>query len=155
MLQDRINELDSAIVNVVGEWVYTIGFYSTERLHSYLEKGKKNWSSIGKYPLEELSFHDIKTNATVILQHDSEEVTRYQYVKIKNGVLSYENVQNKSGKATGVYEIRKEVYFSTWNIRFANNSLVFETWEDMRNHVFTRYKYDIGEVYLDGADVTS
>ena len=48
MLQDRINEMDSAIVNFVGDWVYTLGFYNTDRLNSYLEEGKRNWSSTGE-----------------------------------------------------------------------------------------------------------
>lgn len=147
MLQDRINELDSAIVNVVGDLVNTVGFYNTDRLMSYLEEGKKNWSSIGRYPLEELVFHNIKTNATFILQHDGVEITRYKYIKVKNGSLMYENKQNKSGKATAVYEIRKEVYSSTWNLRFADKSQVFQTWDNMRIQVLSEYKYDIGESY--------
>lgn len=155
MLQDRINELDSAIVNVVGDWVNTLGFYNTDRLNSYLEEGKKNWSSTGRYPFEELSFHNIKTSATIILQQDGGEVARYQYIYVKNGTLVYDNEQNKSGKASAIYEIRKEVYSATWNLRFACNSLVFETWEDMQNHVLTTYKYDIGEVLLNGETVTS
>ncbi|WP_332647134.1 hypothetical protein [Lysinibacillus sp. 54212] len=155
MLQDRINELDSAIVNVVGDLVNTMGFYHTDRLMSYLEEGKKNWSSTGRYPFEELEFHNIKTNATIILQQDGVETTRYKYIKVKNGSLMYENRQNKSGKATAVYEIRKEVFSSTWNLRFADNSLVFETWKDMQNHVLTTYHYDIGEELSDGEKVTS
>lgn len=155
MLQDRINELDSAIVNVVGDLVNTMGFYNTDRLMSYLEEGKKNWSSTGRYPFEELVFHNIKTNATIILQQDEIEITRYKYIKVKNGSLMYENKQNKSGRATAVYEIRKEVYSSTWNLRFADNSQAFQTWEDMKKHVLTTYKYDIGEELLDGETVTS
>ncbi len=144
MLQKRIDELDSAIVNVVGDWVFTLGFYNTERLNSYLEKGKENWSSKGRYTFEELTFHDIKTNATIILQHDGEVVARYKYINFESGVLVYENVENKSGKTTGIYEVRKEVYSSSWNFKFADNSLMFETWEDMQKHVLTMYKYDIG-----------
>lgn len=155
MLQDRINELDSAIVNIVGGWVYTIGFYNAERLNSYLEEGKKNWSSTGRYLLEELTFHNIKTNATIILQQDGGEVARYQYINVENGTLVYDNEQNKSGKATAIYEIRKEVYSSTWNLMFADKSLVFETWEDMKKYVLTTYKYDIGEELLDGEKVNS
>lgn len=155
MLQDRINELDSAIVNVVGDWIYTLGFYNTDRLNSYLEEGKKNWSSTGRYPIEDLVFYNIKTNATIILQQNGGEVARYQYINVKNGTLVYDNVQNKSGKATAVYEIRKEVFSSTWNLRFADNSLVFETWGDLKKHLLTRYKYDIGEELLDGEKVTS
>ena len=155
MLQDRINELNSAIVNIVGKWAYTLGFYNTERLNSYLELGKKNWSSRGMYPFEELEFHNIKTNATIILQQDGIEIARYQYINIKNGTLIYENEQNKSRKATAVYEIRREVYSSTWNLRFADNSLVFDTWKNMQNHVLTTYKCDIGEEPLDGEKVTS
>lgn len=155
MLQDRINELDSAIVNVVGDLVNTMGFYNTDRLMSYLGEGKKNWSSTGRYPFEELAFHNIKTNATIILQKDGEEVARYQYINVKNGTLVYDNEQNKSGKATAVYEVRKEVYSSTWNLRFADKSLVYDTWNDMQNHVLTTYHYDIGEELLDGETVTS
>jgi len=155
MLQDRINELDSAIVNFVGDWVYTLGFYNTDRLNSYLKEGKRNWSSTCRYPFEEFAFHNIKTNATIILQQDGEEVARYQYINVENGTLVYDNGQNKSGKATAVYEIRKELYSSTWNLRFADNSLVFETWKDMKKHVLTTYKYDIGEEALDGEKVTS
>lgn len=155
MLQDRINELDSAIVNVVGDLVKTMGFYNTDRLMSYLGEGKKNWSSTGRYPFEELVFHNIKTNATVILQKDGEEVARYQYINVKNDSLVYDNEHNKSGKATAVYEIRKEVYSSTWNLRFADKSLVFDTWVDMKKYILATYKYDIGEELLDGEKVNS
>ncbi|MEE1130990.1 MAG: hypothetical protein UHX00_05080 [Caryophanon sp.] len=155
MLQNRINELDSAIVNIVGDFVNTIGFYSTERLVSFLEEGKKNWSSTGRYPYQNLAFHNIRTNATIILQENGIEVSRYKYVNIKNGNLIYDNDQNKSGKATAVYEIRKEVYSRTWNLRFADNSLTFERWKDMRNHVLDNYRYDIGEELLDGETVNT
>ncbi|MFD1927314.1 hypothetical protein ACFSFY_04455 [Sporosarcina siberiensis] len=155
MLLERINELDSAILNVVEDWVYILGFYNTERLNSYLEKGKKNWSSMGLYPFEELVFHNIKTNATIILQQDGVEVARYQYINIDSGVLVYDNVRNKTGKATGAYQIRKEVYSSSWNLKFADSSLIFEEWEDMQSYVLMTYKYDIGEVLLDGEAVTS
>lgn len=155
MLQDRINELDSAIVNVVGNLVNTVGFYNTDRLMSYLEEGKKNWSSTGRYPFEELVFHNIKTNATIILQQNGLEIARYKYKKVDNGSLLYENQQNKSGKATAVYEIRKEMYSSTWNLRFADKSQVFQTWEDMQTQVLAEYKYDIGEELLDGETVTT
>ncbi len=155
MLQDRINELDSAIVNVVGDLVNTMGFYNTDRLMSYLHEGKKNWSSTGRYPFEELAFHNIKTNATIIFQQDGVDIARYKYIKVKNGSLMYENQQNKSGKTTAVYEIRKEVYSSTWNLRFTDNSQAFQTWEDMQIQVMSKYKYDIGEELLDGETVTS
>ena len=155
MLQERINELDSAIVNIVGDLVYTLGFYNTDRLNSYIDEGMKNWSSTGRYPFEEIMFHNIKTNATIIVQHDGKEVARYQFINVKNGTLVYDNEQNKSGRATAIYAIRKEVYSSTWNLRLADNSLVFDTWEDMQNHVLTTYKYDIGEELFDGEKVTS
>ena len=103
-----------------------------------------------RYPFKEIEFHNIKTNATIMVQQDGKEITRYRYIKVKNGVLVYGNEQNKSGKATALYEIRKEVYSSTWNIRFADYSLVFETWNDMQKHVLTTYKYGIGEELLDG-----
>lgn len=154
MLQDRINELDSAIVNVVGNFVSTMGFYNTDRLMSYLE-GKKNWSSIEKYPFEALTFHNIKTNATIIFQQDGIDIARYKYIRVKNGSLIYENQQNKSGKATAVYEIRKEIYSSIWNLRFADSSQSFKTWEDMQKHILSTYKYDIGEELFDEESLTS
>lgn len=98
MLQDRVNELDSAIVNVTGNFVNTMGFYNTDRLMSYLGEGKKNWSSTGRYPFEELVFHNIKSNATIVLQQNGIEIARYKYIKVANGSLMYENQRNKSGK---------------------------------------------------------
>lgn len=35
VLKDRINELRSTIVNVIGELVYTMGFYNNERLNLF------------------------------------------------------------------------------------------------------------------------
>ena len=102
MLQDRINELYSAIVNIVGDSVNTMGFYNSDRLRSYLEEGKKNWSSTGKYPYEELVFHNIRTNATIIWQQGGVEIARYKYINVKNGTLIYKNEKNKSGIATAV-----------------------------------------------------
>lgn len=155
MLQERINELNSAIVNVVGDLVYILGFYNTEMLNLYLNEGKDNWSSKGRYPNEELVFHNIKTNATIILQENGLEVARFQYVNVTSGVLEYFNESNKSGKATAVYEIRNEQYSSMWNLRLINESHVFNEWEEMRSYLLATYNYDIGEVLLDGEKVTS
>ena len=155
MLQERINELDSAIINIKGNLVYTIGFYNTNMLNLFLNEGKKNWSSTGRYDFEEITFHNIKTDATFILQKDDIEIAQYRYKVVKTGTLVYENEQNKSGKATSIYEIRKELYSTTWNLRIADSSLVFETWEDMRNYILTEYQSDIGEVILDEESVNS
>lgn len=146
MLQTRINELDSAIVNIVGDLVYTRGFYNTKMLNSYLTKALKNWSSMGRYPYEELVFHSIKTNATIILQENGVEIDRYQYVHVKSGVMEYSKESNKSGKAAAVYEIRKEKYSSKWNLRLLNKSYVFNEWEEMRSYLLKTYNSDIGEV---------
>lgn len=155
MLQTRINELDSAIINVVGDLVYTLGFYNTKMLNSYLTMALKNWSSMGRYPYEELVFHNIKTNATFILQENGIEVARYQYFNVKSGVIEYSSERNKSGKATSVYEIRKEQYSSKWNLRLMNESYEFHEWEEMRSYLLATYNYDIGEVLLDGEKDTS
>ena len=154
MLQERVNEFNSAIVNIVGELVYTVGFYNSERLREFVEEGKKNWSSTGRYPFEQLTFHTIKSNAVFIVQQDGIEVARYKYVHVKNGTMVYTNEQNKSGKATAVYEIRREEYSQTWNIRFAKESLTFETWEEMKQYFLTNYQYDIGEEFLNAENIT-
>lgn len=33
-----------------------------------MKEGKRNWGSTGRYPFEELVFHNIKTNATIIVK---------------------------------------------------------------------------------------
>lgn len=47
------------------------------------------------------------------------------------------------------------MYSSTWNLRFADKSQAFQTWEDMQIQVLAKYKYDIGKEILDGETVTS
>ena len=49
MLQERIAELGSAILEIKGEKVHILGFMSTERLNDYMETGSKCFYSQGIY----------------------------------------------------------------------------------------------------------
>ena len=51
MLQERIAELGSAILEIKGEKVHILGFMSTERLNDYMETGSKCFYSQGIYDI--------------------------------------------------------------------------------------------------------
>ncbi len=86
-LTNRINELNSAILNIKGNKVHILGFMSKEMMEKYFE-GSKNWYVMGLYDKEEMSFFDTKDNAFFIVQKEGIEIAKSQG-KYKGRVKKY------------------------------------------------------------------
>lgn len=143
MLQARINELNSGIINIMGDTVYTLGFFNAHLLHSYETKGMKNWYSIGRYKYEDIEFHSIKSEAVFVLQENGREVARYQFLPILRDKAIY--INDKRKKASLTFEIRKSAYSSHYNFKTETQSLLlFESTAEIKKHMFQTYGYALG-----------
>ena len=66
-LQDRIEELQSGILEIDGNKVNITGYYSKDRLLDYLDKGLDAYFSKGVYDYEKLDFGKVKNNTLFII----------------------------------------------------------------------------------------
>ena len=137
LLQDRIEELDSAILDIKDK-VYLTGFMSAERLTDYYNKNIQCYLSKGIYELENLDFSKIKDNAMFIILKDNVEIKKYQFIPIKNGSVSYK-VPDKKSKLTKVYTIRKCNFSNKYNYVDSDISLLFDTYDDLSSYFLDRF----------------
>jgi hypothetical protein len=117
MLQERMNELNSGILDIVGEKVHVTGFTREEMLKSFLDTGVKCWSSIGLYDVQDLEFHNIKDDALIIVQKDGKELNRYQYKYVTKNTVQFKDEKGKNVSRTFI--IRKSTYSYHYHFYFA------------------------------------
>ncbi|QUW22479.1 hypothetical protein JSQ81_02510 [Sporosarcina sp. Marseille-Q4063] len=141
MLQARINELNSGIINIVGDTVMTLGFLNADRLYSYETNGIKNWYSMGRYKYENIEFHSIKSGAIFVLQENGQEIARYQFLPILRDTASYLNEKRK--KTTLAFEIRKDTYSTHYNFKTEKQSLLFGSIVEITKHMIQTYDYTL------------
>ncbi|MGJ9460465.1 hypothetical protein [Oceanobacillus sp. CF4.6] len=139
MLQQRVNELNSAILNIVKDKVHITGFMREEMLLLHLNKGSKCWSSLGVYDYQELDFYNIKSDSLIIVQKDELEINRYQYKRIYKDTLQYKDAEGKVFSLT--FTIRKSSYSKHYHLLTEKTSLLFDN------------NYDIDRYLLDEFDV--
>lgn len=125
MLQERINEMDSGILTIDGTRVHIIGFSNEKMLMGYLTRNKKNWSSIGLYDYQDLSFNSIKNNALFIVKKNGEEIGKYQYVPVYKGTVKY--IDNDEKTTSMTFTIRKSTYSPHYHFLSEKISRIFET----------------------------
>ncbi len=94
-LQQRINELNSAIINIVNNKAYVKGFYNEQRLSTHLEKKIDNCSSKGIYEYAEFNFNKANTNALFVVQKDGIEIQRVKYVHVFKDSLQLRDSNKK------------------------------------------------------------
>lgn len=148
MLQDRVNELGSGILDIKNNRVYITGFMSEKMLQLYLTKEAKNWSSQGLYDNEDLEFHNITDDALIIVQENGKEVNRHQYKREAKETFEFKNHEGKKVSRTVI--IRKSVYSNHYHFYYAadkekgidkeKQSLLFDD-KGALNH-FLKEKFD-------------
>ncbi|MGK8429882.1 hypothetical protein [Bacillus cereus] len=131
MLQERINELESGILNLDGDRVHVTGFKSEKMLMSFLNNNKKNWSFKGMYDIHEMNFHNIKNSALIIVVKGGKEIGKYQYIPVYKSLIKYDNQDGKSTSMT--FTIRKSVYSKHYHFLSEKMSRVFESKELITN----------------------
>lgn len=137
LLQERINELDSAIINAVGSKIHIIGFYNEERLMSHLTKGMDNWRSKGMYDKGDISFSDIKSNALFVLIQDEKVIEKHKFTVYKRAT-----VQRKSEPGPIILTIRKHEFTEQWQIIVLNIVHNFSSKEEMEIHLINNYRFE-------------
>lgn len=113
LLQQRIEELGSAILNRKGDRVHIIGFYNRERLMDYLN-GINCFKSKGLYDEADLDYSRIQDNCLMILMEDDIEVKRIQYIPIFNGIVKFNTLGRKT--VTRMFSLRRCLYSDQYNI---------------------------------------
>lgn len=145
MLQERIEELYSGILDIIGNQVDVMGFYSPEMLMDHLRDGRRNNMSYGVYPLRELDFSRIKDNALLIVMKDGEEIGRHQYVPIYKDTMKYKNEEGKNSSLT--FTIRKSKYSDHYHFLSEKISRFFDSKGDIANFLNLKFNYTNKDFY--------
>lgn len=125
MLQNRVNELNSGILEIEGHKVNVLGFTREEMVLAYLNEGLKCWSSHGLYELQDLDFHNIKSGALIVVHKDGQEIGRYQYKPVHQDTIKTRDDKGKPVSVT--YKIRKSSYNNNYHFLTDKTSLLFES----------------------------
>lgn len=91
LLQNRINELNSAIINITGNKVQVTGFYNPKLLQSHLDSGNLNYLSQGIYDIKEINFNDVLNNSLFVILENSIEQKRIQFEQAFKDTLKLNN----------------------------------------------------------------
>ncbi|MGM9986272.1 MAG: hypothetical protein ACI35O_03485 [Bacillaceae bacterium] len=152
MLQNRVNELNSGILNIIDNKIHITGFTREEMLQSHLKKGIENWSLKGLYDWQEIEFHQIKDHALIIVQKDGKEIDRHQYRPIYKEKVEWKNEKGK--KMSRTFVIRKSTYSEHYHFRFVidkesdpgdvkDQSMLFSNKEALDQYVWNQYGVSI------------
>ncbi len=139
LLQERIEELNSGILNYTGNNIKLTGFLSGERLLDYLRDGLDCRFAVGVYPEEELNFAYIKDNGLFIIQQDGLDISKYEFSIIHSDTLRYRDEENKP--KTKVYKIRYCPHSNKYNFRTQDNSILFNALDDLKHFLIKEYNY--------------
>lgn len=138
LLQTRINELDSAILNFKENKVYITGFYNDSQLMSHLNNGVENWSSKGIYDLRSVNFNSIRSNALFIILENGVTVSKYQFKVLLKRLVSN---RNKKGKIT--ITIRKNIFGEDYGILTEEKDYSFANKFELESFLLKEYKDEI------------
>ncbi|MBT2253835.1 hypothetical protein [Priestia megaterium] len=140
MLQNRVNELDSGILDILGDKVYITGFTREEMLESHLTKGIENWSSKGLYDYQDLEFYHIKNRALLIVRKDEKEINRYQYKPVYRGTIQFKDNDGKVASIT--FTIRKSSYSDHYHFLTEKTSLLFSNRDELDVYLMEKYSIE-------------
>lgn len=137
MLQKRINELGSGILDILGDKVYVTGFTREEMLESYLTKSIENWNLKGLYDYQDLEFYNIKNNALLIVRKDEKEIKRYQYKLVYRDTIQFKDEEGKNVSIT--FAIRKSSYSEHYHFLTDKTSLLFNNKGELDLYLTEKY----------------
>lgn len=138
LLQRRINELNSAILDYRENKVYITGFYNAEQLTTHLNVGKDNWSSKGIYEPGNINFHSIHTDALFIIKKNNIEPEKYQFKKLLSKTVS---LRSKKSKIT--ITIRKNIFGDDYSILTEEKNYWFHNIEELTSFLKQEFKEEI------------
>lgn len=140
-LQERINELNSAIIDIRNNKIHLTGFMSKERLLDYYDKGFDCRFSIGVYPKENYDIAFICDNGLFLILQNGVEVSRYNFIPLKNDTVKYKTEDGKL--RTKVYTIRYCMHSNKYNYKDIDKSILFNSKEELSNYFLNEYNISI------------
>ncbi|WP_257215886.1 exonuclease domain-containing protein [Fredinandcohnia onubensis] len=148
MLQARVNELKSGILDIEDGKVLVTGFIREEMLLRHLENGTQCFSSKGIYKNQNLVFHNIQNEALIIVRRDGKEIRRHQFKPIHKESIQYKEWKDEEEKLFSVtYTIRKSIYSDHYHFLTETSSLLFENKVELDKYLLEKYK--IGGIKFD------
>ncbi|MEV9639155.1 hypothetical protein ABZ756_00495 [Mammaliicoccus sciuri] len=137
LLQNRINELNCAIINFTDKKVRVTGFYNEKMLNFHLEQNKNNYLSIGLYEYNDVTFSNIKSDALFLIQNNGLTVEKHKFVVLFRGA-----VQRLQNKGLLVITIRKNKFADQWQVITENKVFEFSMKEELEDHLQENYKIE-------------
>lgn len=134
-LQQRINELNSAIINIVDNRVNIKGFYNEQMLLRHLEKNIDNCSSKGIYEYAKFNFNKAKTNALFIVQKSGVEIKKVKYIHILKEALKLRDSNNKE-----MITITKNVFGEEYLVKTEKDISLLKNEEELKNFLKEKYQ---------------
>jgi hypothetical protein len=139
LLQDRISELDSGILNLKEDTVELTGFLSPDRLVDYL-KGVNCFFSFGIYPNSPYEESMSKDDAIFIVNKDDIEIKRWKYIKIYEGIAQLKINGLTMDRAI---KIRRDSFGNKYQFIGNKENIVFRDYDEMEDYLFNTYEYRI------------
>ena len=141
LLQERIEELNSVIIDIYENKIKLTGFLSEERLLDFYERGSDCRFSIGLYPKEDFDIAYTKDNSLIIIMDQGNEIQRYKFVPIKKYTINYKDIDNKN--KSRVITIRQCYYTKKYNYRDTEKSILFDSETELKSFCKDEYNYDL------------
>jgi DNA polymerase III subunit epsilon len=140
MLQERINELKSAILEIEGDKVYVTGFTREEMLQRHLDNGSQCFSSKGIYNYQDLHFYNIQNHALIIVMKDGKELGRYQYKPVIKDTIRFKEFNDGEEKVLSLtFTIRKSTYSDHYHFVTEKSSLLFDNKDELNRYLLEKY----------------
>lgn len=138
LLQDHLEELGSAIIDICGEKVKLTGFMSPERLLDYYDGGYDCRHLVGTYPMAPYDISYVKDNCLVLLLKNGVEQNRYHLIPIKKDTVKFQ-LPGQKVKREKVYTIRQCSVNNIYNYKDIEKSLLFNTKLGLYDYFFNEY----------------
>lgn len=135
MFQERLNELNSGIIDIREDKIFVTGFYNADRLTSHLHKEIDNHSSKGVYPKSNFAFNNVRDGALFIVQENGIEKEKVQFNVISKELMQPLNRNNKI-----IVTLRQNPNNNKLNLIADSNSLIFNSVEELESHIHHFYK---------------
>lgn len=141
MLQERIEELNSSIIDIYEDKIKLTGFLSAERLLDYYDKGSDCRFSVELYPKEEFDIAYVKDNALVLIMENGKEIHRYKFVPVIKDTINYKD--NNNNNRSRVFTIRHCSFSGKYNYKDIEKSLLFDSKGKLVIYLKFLYDFDL------------
>lgn len=138
-LQERIEEMDSGIINVKSSLIELTGFTCPDRLHDYYVNKSNCWFSTVVSKIEDYNIACIKDNALFVILDNDIEIKSYQFIPVERKTIKYKSDTTKSLIADKTYSIRKCSQTGLFNYKDTERSLLFDTYDEVVDFIGETY----------------